>query len=511
MSKKVVFKTYDQGQLSLLPPSYDDLVPPNHPVRIVNMILDHIDISSLEKTYKGGGTSSYHPRMLLKVLIYAYLRNTYSSRKIEQALHENVHFMWLSGQSKPDHNTINDFRGKRLKGHLKKIFNQVVLLLAQEGHLSLKDLYVDGTKIEANANRYTFVWGKSIATNKSKIKKQLKELWTYVEMVYQDEEQSPNPPDFDQIDPEKVEQTIEKINEVLADKPVDKKIRQKLNYAKKNWPLNLRKYERQEAQLGGRNSMSKTDPDATFMRMKDDHMQNGQLKPGYNLQISTNNQFIAGYTMAQTTADTTTLINHVDEHIKNYGQCPETLTADAGYGSEENYTDLEKKDIEAFVKYNYFHKEQLDAKRGKINPFDPNNLYYNEQTDTYYCPMGQAMRKVGEHQQKTKTGFTQTIHSYQAKNCQGCNMRSLCHKAKTNRIIQRNHNLLRLKQQAKEKLLSETGIAHRKRRCWDVEAVFGNIKENMNFKRFMLRGLEKVETEIGLIAMAHNLRKAVRA
>ena len=142
MSKKVVFKTYDQGQLSLLPPSYDDLVPSNHPVRIVNTIIDHIDISSLEKTYKGGGASSYHPRMLLKVLIYSYLRNTYSSRKIEQALHENVHFMWLSGQSK-DHNTINDFRGKRLKGHLKKIFNQVVLLLAAEGHLSLKDLYAN--------------------------------------------------------------------------------------------------------------------------------------------------------------------------------------------------------------------------------------------------------------------------------------------------------------------------------------------------------------------------------
>ena len=181
--------------------------------------------------------------------------------------------------------------------------------------------------------------------------------------------------------------------------------------------------------------------------------------------------------------------------------------ADAGYGSEENYTDLENKDIEAFVKYNYFHKEQVDAKRGKINPFHPDNLYYNQQTDTYYCPMGQAMEKVREYKQKTKTGFEQTIHSYQAKNCQGCNLRSLCHKAKTNRIIQRNHNLIRLKQQAKEKLLSEDGIAHRKRRCWDVEAVFGNIKQNMNFKRFTLRGLEKVETEIGLIAMAHNLKK----
>lgn len=506
MSRKVVFKTYHQNQLSLIPPSYDDLVPKNHPVRIVNTIVDHLDISTLEKSYKGGGTSSYHPRMLLKVVIYSYLRNIYSSRKIEQALQENVHFMWLSGQSKPDHNTINDFRGKRLKGKFKNIFNQVVGLLAEQGVLSLKELYVDGTKIEANANRYTFVWGKSIKTSKERIRKQLKELWSYVEKVYAEEQMLPNQPDFEEIDPEKVAQTIDTINEALKDKEVDKKVKQKLNYAKKNWPKNLQKYNEQEAILGKRNSYSKTDPDATFMRMKDDHMQNGQLKPGYNLQASTNNQFITSYTLAQTTADTTTLKDHLNDHIESYGQTPETLTADAGYGSEENYTDLEEKNITAFVKYNYFHKEQRDKKH-RENPFHPDNLFYNPETDTYYCPMGQAMNKINTYESQTKNGFTQEIHRYQAQNCQGCPLRGSCHKAKGNRIIERNHNLIRLKDKAKSLLLSEEGVAHRKRRCWDVEAVFGNIKQNMGFKRFMLRGMEKVTTEIGLIAMAHNLKK----
>jgi transposase len=362
MSRKVVFKTYSQDQLSLLPPSYNDLVPNNHPVRIVNSIVDQLDISRLEQGYKGGGTSSYHPRMLLKVIIYAYLRNLYSSRKIEQALYENIHFMWLSGQSKPDHNTINDFRGKRLKGELKKIFNQVVLLLAGEGILNIKDLYVDGTKIEANANRYTFVWGKSVKTSRERIKKQLKEIWSYVEKVYADEEQTPNTPDFEAISPDKVAATIDQINQALAGKEIDKKVRQKLNYAKRNWPKNLKKYEEQETQMGGRNSMSKTDPDATFMRMKDDHMQNGQLKPGYNIQISTNTQFIVNYTAAQTTADTTTFKDHLTEHQDSFNQTPETLTADAGYGSEENYQALEDNEIEGFVKYNYFHKEQRKKK-----------------------------------------------------------------------------------------------------------------------------------------------------
>lgn len=153
MNRKVVFKTYIQEQLSLLPPSYDDLIPKNDPVRIVNTIIDQVDISYLEQSYKGGGTSSFYPRILLKVIIYAYLRNLYSSRKIEQALGENIHFMWLSDQSKPDHNTINDFRGKRLQENLKKIFHQVVLIHVEKGVVSLKDIFIDGTKIEANIHK----------------------------------------------------------------------------------------------------------------------------------------------------------------------------------------------------------------------------------------------------------------------------------------------------------------------------------------------------------------------
>ena len=509
MKSTPVWKTNHQDQLSLLPPSYDDLVPLHHPVRTVNTILDRIDVSSLEATYKGGGTSSYHPKVLLKVLVYAYLRNLYSSRKIEQALSENIHFMWLSGCIKPDHNTIANFRSGKLKGKFKKIFNQVVLLLAVEGYLNLKDIYVDGTKIEANANRYTFVWGKNIKTSRARIKKQLKELWHYVETVYAEEEQTPNEPDsFDAIDPEEVAKTIDKINQALEGKKVDKVVRQKLNYAKKHWPANVGKYNRQEAILKDRNSYSKTDVDATFMRMKEDHMRNGQLKAAYNIQGSSNNQFLVNYTVAQKTTDTTTLGDHLQEYKASFGQPPDTLTADAGYGSEENYQNLENDNIEAFVKYNYFHKEQKEVKSGNIKkPFTVDKLYYQENTDTYYCPMGQAMPCIGSYQRKTANGFTQTLHRYQAQNCKGCPLRSLCYKAKGNRIVESNHNLIRLKQKAKEKLFSEQGIAHRKQRCWDIEAIFGNIKQNMGFKRFMLRGIEKVETEFGLIAMAHNLKK----
>ena len=225
--------------------------------------------------------------MLLKVLVYGYLCNIYSSRKLEQALKENIHFMWLSGMSHPDHNTINRFRSQRLKEQIKEIFTQIVLLLEQEGIVSLDTTFVDGTKIEANANRYTFVWGKSIKKSKQRIAQQLEELWDYAQSIAKEELKNTATIDFSSIDAEKVATTINTINTALNQKKVASKVRQKLNYAKKNWSKNLERYKEQEAILQNRNSFSKTDTDATFMRMKEDHMLNGQLKPAYNLQIST--------------------------------------------------------------------------------------------------------------------------------------------------------------------------------------------------------------------------------
>lgn len=209
----------------LFPPNLEDMVPEGHPVRIVDSIIDKVDIQSILDTYRGGGTSGYHPRILLKVLIYAYLKNIYSSRQIEEALKENIHFMWLSGMSKPDHNTINRFRGKRLDGNLKEIFGSVVQMLSEGGYLSIKEVYIDGTKVEANANRYTFVWGKAIATQKQKIKEQLEHIWAHVQSVYEDEKDLPPTPDFEEISTEKVEQAIAQINEALKDKEVSAEVK----------------------------------------------------------------------------------------------------------------------------------------------------------------------------------------------------------------------------------------------------------------------------------------------
>lgn len=441
-TSKVVFKDYNPKENLLFPPNLSELIDEKHPVKIVSNIIDGLDIKSLITTYKPGGTSCYHPKMLLKVLIYGYLSNIYSSRKMEQALKENIHFMWLSSMSRPDHNTLNRFRSERLKDEIKAIFTQIVLLLEKEGLVSIETTFVDGTKIEANANRYTFVWGRAIKKHKERIANQLEELWNYAEGIAKDELQNTENISFKEIDSEKVTQTIEKINEVLKDKKVPLKVRQKLNYGKKNWAANLDKYKKQQEILGDRNSYSKTDTDATFMRMKEDHMRNGQLKAAYNLQISTNKQFILHYSIHPNPTDTKTLESHLQGFEESYHKVPGELVADAGYGSEENYNLLKSKKIKAYVKYNYFRKDQ---KSGKIT------------------------------------------------------------------TSQNNPKLAKIRAKVFKLLSTRKGIKLRKERCHDVEPVFAELKHNKNFKRFMLRGKNKVEVEIGLLAIAHNLKKMAKA
>lgn len=506
-AKTPSFKPYYQHQIMAFPPTLEELVNKSHPVRIVSDMIDKINIQPLLASYHLRGTSSYHPAMLLKVLVFGYVSNIYSSRKLETACKENVNFMWLSGMSYPDHNTINRFRSERLKKTLRQVFEQIVLLLADEGLLSIEDVFTDGTKIEANANKYTFVWKRAIHSNKEKMKKSLTEIWRYAQKVAKSEDDLPEPPDFTTIDSQKVQQAVDTLNASLAKRPdIDKKVKAKLHYVTKHYPKKIKEYEQKEAILGNRNSYSKTDPDATFMRMKDDHMRNGQLKAGYNIQISTSNQYVVNYSIHPNPTDTTTLASHIQAHEDGFGKTLKTLTADAGYGSEQNYDILEQKSIEAYVKFGLFDKQQ-NKNHNLKHPFSVDKLHYNQAQDCYICPMGQPMNYIGTVIKKTATGYIQKIKKYQAQQCTNCPMRGLCHQSKTNRIIQVNEDLNRYKEQAHALLNSEKGIAKRRQRCHDVETVFGNIKHNYGFRRFMLRGKEKVAIEWGLLAIAQNLRK----
>ena len=497
---KPKFKSYNQGQVTLFPPSLDEKVPENSPARIINQIVDSLDLSKVFDTYKGGGTTAYNPRMMLKVVLYSYLNNTYSSRKIEQALTDRVSFMWLSGNQTPDHNTINRFRSSHLKDSIHEVFTQVVVMLVEMGCLSLEVAYVDGTKIESRANRYTFVWRKSIEKYKDRLEEKIHKILGMIEEGIAGD----NNPDDDPPTPfnsEEIKKRVAQINRENRSKEHQKAIKTLEN---KLLPK-LEEYERHLDTLVNRNSYSKTDTDATFMRMKEDHMLNGQLKPAYNVQISTENQFISHYDFYPNPTDTLTLIPFLNSFENRYNILPGKVVADSGYGSEENYEFMQENDIEPFVKFNYFHKEQKRA--FKKNGFLSQNLYYNSEEDYYVCPMGQHMDKVGKKRNKTASGYKSTSTLYEAKNCNGCPLKCLCTNAKGNRRIEVNHNLNRHKQRIRELLSSEEGIYHRSQRPIEPESVFGQTKSNKHYNRFRHFKKDKVLMDFAIFAIAFNIGK----
>lgn len=503
---KVIFKSYKENDSLLLPPSLGDLVPQTHPARIVSRVIDHLDISSIESKYKGGGTSSYNPRMLIKVLVYSYMCNTFSGRKIERQLKENIIYMWLSGYSTPDFRTLNLFRSQRLNGDFESIFAQVVELIHREGLVTLDVQYIDGTKVESVANKYTFVWKGAVDTYDERLKTKVDAILKQAEKVISSEEDQigtttgMNVEEFQR----RIDNIVEKIEKVPSE--MQKEIKK---ISKESLPK-MKEYELHKEILQERGSYSKTDQDATFMRMKEDYMGNGQLKPGYNVQISTENQYITNYGIYQKPGDTTTLIDYLESFSRKYHRQSKEVVADSGYGSEENYGYLLDNEIVPYVKYNYFH---IDIRKERKRPSDAYKLalpYYNSDEDYFVCSMGQHMTYIGNRSRKSETGHVGEYRKYIAQDCSKCPIKGVCTKVKGNRIYEVNLNLMKQKKLVRELLTSERGLEHRSKRPIEPEAVFGQIKHNSGFKRFRLKSIPKVSVEFGLIALAHNLRKYAR-
>lgn len=277
-----VFKPYTMNQLHLLPPSYDELIEPEHLVRVVNRVIEELDLDMMMTRYEGGGTSSYHPRMMLKILVYGYSTRVYSSRKIAAALRENIHFMWLSGENRPDFRTINDFRGSRMKGVIHEVFAEVLEYLVEAGYVKLEQYFADGTKVEADANKHKVVWAKRKERYAKRVREQIKELLKQIDEENAEEQAEYGDKDLPErgegksgeIGSEKLKQRIEKLNERLRQQNAPKKETQVQRKALKKLSDDclprLEKYEQQTEVLAGRTSYSKTDPDASCMRMKED-------------------------------------------------------------------------------------------------------------------------------------------------------------------------------------------------------------------------------------------------
>ena len=500
MIRKIAIKDYSQGQAVLFPKSLDSCIATDAPVRLISWIVDQLDLTSVMESYSGGGCSCYSPRMLLKVLFYGYLNNLYSCRKIARAMEENIHYMWLSGKQFPKYNTINNFRSLHLKDTINDLFTQVVLLLVDMGYLTLKEQYIDGTKLESRANKYTFVWRKSVEKHKAKLEAKIRCILQEIETCIA----SDNTPDDEPPTPIKSDELRERIAGINRENR-NRKAQKQLDEISNKYIPKLEEYEQKLAICGKRNSYSKTDTDATFMRMKEDAMKNGQTKPGYNLQISTENQFITNFDFYPNPTDTLTLIPFMELHESRYSQNPAAVVADSGYGSEENYAFLDEKQISAYVKYNWFHKEQKPKYRN--NAFLADNLYYNEKDDYFVCPMGQHMHLAGKGSSQSENGYRSQLHIYQAQRCTGCPLRGACHKSKGNRRIEINHVLRSYKRKARELLTCEEGLRHRSRRPIEPEAVFGQIKANKHYKRFRHFGKNLITMDFAIFAIAFNIGK----
>ena len=517
-----MFKDYNMNQL-ILPLDLEVKLQKNDIAFHVHHLVESIPQEAFEPFLRNEGCPAYHPRMMLKIILCAYTQSVFSGRKIESLLKDSIRMMWLAQGYEPTYRTINRFRVKpTVKELIRQCFVQFRSQLIQENLIDDEAIFIDGTKIEANANKFTFVWKKSIERYNAKLIDKSNEI--YEELLQNEiipEIQKESEEEMTIAELAQLTQAVDEIVtdydeqiEVTSDVNERKRLRSERKYPKQirkqliDLILRKQKYEQDFEIFGNRNSYSKTDLDATFMRMKDDYMKNGQLKPGYNVQIATEGQFALAYSIFPNPTDTLTLIPFLNEIEQNYFDLPKHIVADAGYGSEQNYNDiLVNRKREALITYNLYLKEQ--KKKYKQNLFNTTNWTYDEETDTYTCPNNQSLSFKYHSVRTDKSGFKREFKIYECEDCTGCPFRSSCTKAKegNHRKLMINEKWEQQKEYVRAKLSEEkTGAIYRKRKI-DVEPVFGFLKANLRFTRFSLRGKLKVENEMGLALMAVNLRK----
>ncbi|WBX80361.1 IS1182 family transposase [Virgibacillus salarius] len=514
-----MFKHYTMNQV-VLPLDFEMKLQENDIAYAVNHIVEHIPEESFVGFLRETGCPAYHPRMMMKIILCAYTQSVFSGRKIEGLIKDSVRMMWLAQGYEPSYRTINRFR---VHSEVKELLRQCFVLfrcqLVEEKAIEEEAIFIDGTKIEANANKFTFVWKKSIekySTDLIEKSNQMYEELLEKEIIPEIERES-----SDELSKEELSEVVKKLDEKVEkyDKAIEEskeaKERKQLRSERKepkqyrkqfqDFEARKHKYQKDMAILGDRNSYSKTDHDATFMRMKDDYMKNGQLKAGYNVQIATEGQYTLAYDVFPNPTDTRTFIPFLDSIEDRYFQLPEHIVADAGYGSEQNYSNVLHRKRTPLITYNSYRMEK--KKKYKTNPFHVSNWDYDSDGDFFTCPNG---KKVSFHylsNRKDKAGFKRTFHVYECEHCSRCPLRDQCTKAKGNRKIYYNAQWEQQKAYIREQLSKEeTGKIYGKRKI-DVEPVFGFLKANLRFTRMSVRGNSKVENELGFAFMAVNLRK----
>lgn len=517
-----MYQNYTTGQTALTL-NLDFTIPSNHLANTISWFVDSIPEDVLLGNTAKTGRPAYHPAMMLKILLFAYSRRVFSGRKIELMLEENVPMMVLAENQKISYHTINNFRSSEHANELvKKSFLYFTNLLEAEGLINEGSVFIDGIKIEADANRYTFVWRKAVEKFHEKLKGQASEIYDeliakeVVKAVTQEKVQISQ--GLEELAQE-TEAEIEKLTEEIEQEPKaipsgsPRKARRRglkklLHKLRKDYVPRMKKYEEAEKIFAGRNSYSKTDHDATFMHMKEDNMKNGQLKPGYNIQAATTDQYVVDFALYPNPTD----FKKLEPFLK---QMPtlnkfDKIVADAGYGSEYNYSMLEKEypDKKHYIPYTMYEKEK--TRKYKNDPTKLANWYYDKAEDYYLDHYGVKFSfKCNQQRKDCTTGQVRNFKIYEADEVQ--KTPELEQLAKTasgwQRQIRYNPNWNQLKEKAKEVLQSPEGRHIYSMRKYDVEPIFGHLKNFFGIRRTHLRGKKKVETDIGIAFMMMNLSK----
>ena len=515
-NKQVDYTLYEAGRQLKLPMETEIYIAADDPVRLVSAVVERMDIRKIERSYSQEGRNEYPPRILLKVMIYAYMRLIYSSREIERACRENICFMYLlEDNAAPDHNTIARFRSQHLLECEKELLEQFVAMLVEWGFVSLATVFIDGTKIEANANRYSFVWRKSTEKKIAKLKEQIKKELPVLKQSLALRWHVPEIPQIHHL--KKLRKKLyakakaENLDWVTG-KGHRKKPLQKAIETVNGWLEKWKKYTQDLHICGDRNSYCKTDHDATFMHMKEDHMRNGQLKPGYNVNVATSEEFIVGNYISADRNDVHTLIPFT-KYLKRYDKIKQ-ICADSGYESEENYCYFEElKDIALFVKPS--NHEQRKTKKYRTDISRRENMAYNTETDTYTCANGKAITFDAIKKTTSRNGFKMETSVYSCKDCAGCPMKAKCIRAcgskkpleERNKVIYVSKRFARQREEMEERISTDEGKLIRVNRSIQAEGVFAMTKEDMGFRRFLLRSAVKVEVEWTLLSLAYNVLK----
>lgn len=507
-----MYKPYIPNENLIFPPNLGDFIPPDAPVRLVSEIVEMLDLREVHESYSNSpdGQPPYHPVMLLKVILFGYMSNIFSTRGLEEALRRDAHLIWLSSYQFPDHTTISRFK-TRCMPFIKKIFAGLVQILVERGQIKLsEDLYIDGSTIRSKAARRKIKWRSNYerfsASADEDIQEAVKVLLDQVDNGDSGEEDG-RQRHVDRYTAEEARSIANEIEERTRKEPPGK-TRGRIT-AVRNACDRKEAHDKVVEQCNGRCGIAPADTDCGIMHAKEDGY-GGNATPNYNVQIATQNQYVTNYDAYDSPDDKSTAMDFVNTCIEENGMKPKSVVEDAGYGCEEVYVGLEKLQIEAVVKYPGYDKAS-SRRPVKEGTYDKFNWRLSEDQCTVICPAGKRLRVVSTEVHVSKSGFRSDVTHMTCDDCQGCPFMDVCQLQRNkDRLIGRKLGNMREEEKAFVRLSTPQNQERLRRRSLEPEPVFGQLKHNHGYTRFRHFGKSKVKMDLGFELMALNILKLHR-